>query len=192
MKKIQKDLQRRSFKLHYHINTHFCQNWPPTANFDLYLNFGNADFGLHGVYHVTYQKHSSKIKLTVFIPHFYVFFSFLPAAYITVQVHTESDGKPVLLQRKTKRSKYTTKDVVFKVALSFNLAEPLWKTMRERTTLTVLMHGCDYLFRSHKLGRVDIGLDVDDSRAAQHWDDVTRSPYKFIKCTHSMYDYYHD
>ncbi len=54
MKKIQKDLQSRSFKLYYHINNSFLSKFTPTANFDLYLNFGNADFGLHGVYHVTY------------------------------------------------------------------------------------------------------------------------------------------
>ncbi len=54
MKKIQKDLQSRNFKLYYHINNSFLPKFTPTANFDLYLNFGNADFGLHGVYHVTY------------------------------------------------------------------------------------------------------------------------------------------
>ncbi len=31
------------------------RKFTPTANFDLYLIFGNADFGLHGVYHVTYE-----------------------------------------------------------------------------------------------------------------------------------------
>ncbi len=54
MKKIQKDLQSRSFKLYYPINNSFLPKFTPTPNFDLYLNFGNADFGLHGVYHVTF------------------------------------------------------------------------------------------------------------------------------------------
>ncbi len=53
MKKIQTDLQSRSFKLYYHINNSFLPKFTPTINFNLYLNFGNADFGLHGVYHVT-------------------------------------------------------------------------------------------------------------------------------------------
>ncbi len=58
MKKIQKDLQSRSFKLSCHINNSFLPKFTPTANFDLYLNFGNADFGLHGVYHVTFISHN--------------------------------------------------------------------------------------------------------------------------------------
>ncbi len=56
MKKIQKDLQSRSFKLYYHISKLIFAKTHPTANFDLYLNFGNADFGLHEVYHVTFVR----------------------------------------------------------------------------------------------------------------------------------------
>ncbi len=56
MKKIQTDLQSRSFKLYYHINNSFLPKFTPTTNFDLYVNFVNADFGLHGVYHVTYSQ----------------------------------------------------------------------------------------------------------------------------------------
>ncbi len=63
MKKIQKNLQSRSFKLYYHINNSFLPKFTPTANFELYLNFGNADFGLHGVYHVTYRPCSSIINV---------------------------------------------------------------------------------------------------------------------------------
>ncbi len=58
MKKIQKDLQSRSFKLYYHINNSFLPKVTPTANIDLNLNFGNADFGLYGVYHVTFYLKS--------------------------------------------------------------------------------------------------------------------------------------
>ncbi len=63
MKKIQKDLQRRSFKLYYHVNNSFLPKFTPTANFDLYLNFENADFGLHRVYHVTYTVDRKMITL---------------------------------------------------------------------------------------------------------------------------------
>ncbi len=67
MKKIQNDLQSRSFKLYYHINNSFLPKFTPTANFDLYLNFGNADFGLHGVYHATYIYINTVFFLMVFL-----------------------------------------------------------------------------------------------------------------------------
>ncbi len=71
MKKIQKDLQSRSFKLYNTINKSYLPKFTPAANIDLYLNFGNADFGLHGVYHVTFDSYNETIITNSFSRMFY-------------------------------------------------------------------------------------------------------------------------
>ncbi len=55
------------------MNNSFLPKFTPRANFDLYLNFGNADFGLHGVYHVTFMdcviiQHASNFVINVHLP----------------------------------------------------------------------------------------------------------------------------
>ncbi len=113
---------------------------------------------------------------------------FHTAVYVSVQVDTKgADGERIILHGATKKRRFNTKEIVFKEAMSFNLSDPSYRTLRKQTKMTVLIHGCDCMFRHHRLGEVELGLEAKDPHAAGHWNEAARLPNTPIVRTNSVY-----